>query len=216
MNKKTVMIVDDHTIVREGLLNSFSLEEKYKVVAETNSGRSALRLATQDCPDCIIMDVSMPDLNGIETTREILSVNPDIKVIALSMHTEKAYVIGMLNAGASAYLLKSCSFKELLFAMDSVLSGDKYLCPGITHLVIDNSIHKQKVSIVSKLSQREKEVLQLISEGHKNKAIAQQLKISIKTVDVHRINLKKKLNIHSVAELTKFAIAEGITSVSYN
>ena len=213
-----IILVDDHTMVRQGICQSFQMEKNFKVVGETDSGRSAVNLVSKYCPDIVIMDVSMPDLNGIETTKQILAENSNVKVIALSVHSEKVYVMGMLNAGASGYLLKSCSFKELYHAIRIVLSGKMYLCPDVTHLVIKSSlesIHKQDPSGLSVLSRREREVLQLVSEGHKNNAIAEKLNIGLKTVETHRTNLRKKLGIHSVAELTKFAIIEGMTSYDF-
>jgi len=217
MEKIKIILVDDHTIVRQGISQALQLEKNFEVIGEADSGRFAVQLILKYCPDIVIMDVSMPDLNGIETTKQILAGNSNIKVIALSMHSAKVYVMGMLNAGASAYLLKTCSFKELGHAINIVLSGKTYLCPDVTHLVINNSldsIRGQKSSPLYLLSPREREVLQLIAEGYPNKGIAEKLNISKKTVDAHRASLKKKLDIHSTAELTKFSIAEGITSIS--
>ena len=216
MKKIKILLVDDHTILRYGILQSFRKENNFEVIGETDSGRSAINFVSTHCPDIILMDVSMPDLNGMETTRQILASTSDIKIIALSMHSEKIYVMGMLNAGASGYLLKSCSFSELLKAIYIVLSGKKYLSSEIAHLATAdslNSIRNQNISALSMLSKREREVLQLIAEGHKSKIIAEKLNISRKTVDVHRANLKKKLDIHNTAELTKFAIDKGITSL---
>ena len=216
MKKIKILLVDDHTILRYGILQSFRKENNFEVIGETDSGRSAINFVSTHCPDIILMDVSMPDLNGMETTRQILASTSDIKIIALSMHSEKIYVMGMLNAGASGYLLKSCSFSELLKAIYIVLSGKKYLSSEIAHLATAkslNSIRNQNISVLSMLSKREREVLQLIAEGHKSKIIAEKLNISRKTVDVHRANLKKKLDIHNTAELTKFAIDKGITSL---
>jgi len=215
MKEIKIILVDDHTMVRQGICQSFQMEKNFKVVGETDSGRSAVNLVSKYCPDIVIMDVSMPDLNGIETTKQILADNSNVKVIALSVHSEKVYVMGMLNAGASGYLLKSCSFKELYKAISIVLSGKMYLCTDVTHLVIKSSlesVHNQSPSALSVLSRGEREVLQLISEGHKNNVIAEKLNIGLKTVETHRLNQKKKLDIHSVAGLTKFAISEGITS----
>jgi DNA-binding NarL/FixJ family response regulator len=216
MGKIKIILVDDHTIVRQGLSQAIQTKEDFKVVGEADNGRVAIELALLHAPDIVIMDVSMPDLNGIEATKQILANNSNVKVIVLSMYSEKIYVIGMLNAGASAYLLKTCSFRELHHAINIVLSGKTYLCPDVAHLVVNKSLDSnggQKTSLLSVLSQREREVLQLIAEGHQNKAIAVKLKISNKTVENHRANLKNKLDIHSTAELTKFSIAEGVTAL---
>ncbi|MCD4678263.1 MAG: response regulator transcription factor [Desulfobacula sp.] len=215
MKKIKIIIADDHSILQHGLCSSLEMEKGFKVVAKANSGRSAIELATLHRPDLVIMDVSMPHLNGMEATKQILEKNPEIKIIALSMHMEKIYVHGMMNAGASGYILKSCSFKELLLCIQTVLSGKQFFCREVKHLVTgsDGSLATDNmVSVFSLLSKREREVLQLIAEGHKSRKIAQKLNISVKTVDIHRTHLKAKLNIHSIAELTKFAIAEGLTS----
>jgi len=214
MKKIKIILADDHSILQHGLANSLEMEKKFDVVAKADSGLSAIELADRHTPDLIIMDVSMPHLNGMEATKRILVKNPEIKVIALSMHTEKIYVKGMMNAGASGYILKSCSFKELLTCIKTVLLGKLFFCQEIKHLGLDTAPvpeDNKTVSVFSLLSKREREVLQLIAEGHKSRAIAEKLNISIKTIDIHRTNLKTKLNIHSIAELTRFAIAEGVT-----
>ena len=216
--KIKIIIVDDHTIVRHGLCQSFSMEDNFEVIAEADSGRSAVSLALWHCPDIVIMDVSMPDLNGIETTKIILANNSNIKVVALTMHAEKVYVMGMLNAGASGYILKSSSFKELLKCIKTVLSGEIFFCQEVSRLIAgknDRPVKDIRVSVFSLLSRKERQVLQLVAEGHKSNEIAEKLYISVRTVDVHRVNLKKKLNINNVAELTKFAISEGITSPNF-
>jgi len=219
IQKVKIIIADDHSILQHGLCNSLKMEKDFEVVAKADSGHSAIELATLHRPDMIIMDVSMPHLNGMEATKRILAENPEIKVVALSMHVEKIYVTGMINAGASGYVLKSCSFKQLLKCIQTVLSGKYYFCPEVRHLVSGGepnsepgSITGDRVSVFSILSKREREILQLIAEGSRSKAIAQILNISVKTVDIHRTNLKNKLNIYSVAELTKFAIAQGLTT----
>lgn len=217
MRKIKVIIADDHSIVQHGLCNSLEMEQEFEVVAKADSGYSAIELADLHRPDIVIMDVSMPQLNGMEATKQILTKNPEIKIIALSMHMEKIYVTGMMNAGASGYVLKSCSFKELLKGIQVVLSGEHFLCRDVRHLVTyeDGVLAKQSsTSVFSLLSKREREVLQLIAEGHKTRKIAQELNISVKTIDIHRTHLKRKLNIHSIAELTKFAIAEGLTNIN--
>ena len=219
MEKVRTIIADDHSILQHGLCQSLEMEGKFEVVAKADSGLSAIELAILHCPDLIIMDVSMPIINGMEATRQILKKNPEIKVMALSMHLEKIYVTGMLNAGALGYVLKSCSFKQLLTCIQTVLAGKYGFCPEVKQIIdqggadsVTDAPSGENVSIFSLLSAREREVLQLITEGHKSRKIAQKLNISVKTVDIHRTNLKAKLNIHSVAELTKFAISQGLTT----
>ncbi len=215
MKKIKLVIADDHSLLQHGLCNSLDLEPNIKVVGKAESGHEAIKLARQLQPDMVIMDVSMPGLNGMEATKQILNLHPKMKVMALSMHIERIYVSGMMQAGASGYIVKSCSFKELLTGINTILSGGYYFCeeikPMITESVSDNS-KNQPLSVFSLLSKREREILQLIAEGATRRMISETLEISVKTVDIHRTHLKTKLNIHSIAELTKFAIAEGLTS----
>lgn len=215
MKKCKIIIADDHSILQHGLCNSLEMENDIEIVGKASSGFEAIKLTKALEPDLVIMDASMPGLNGIEATKQIVTDYPDVKVLGLSMHTEKIYVSGMMSAGASGYILKSCSFKELLSGIHAVLSGDIFYCNEVKHLIDGNDLaagSEKPMSVFSLLSRREREVLQLIAEGHKSRMIARKLSISVKTVDIHRNNLKKKLNIHSIAELTKFAIAEGLTS----
>jgi DNA-binding NarL/FixJ family response regulator len=219
MGKIKIILVDDHNVVREGISNSFQKEDNFIVIGEADTGRAAIELVSSSTPDIVIMDISMPDLNGVDATKQILSINPKIKVIALSMYSDKAYVMGMLNAGVSGYLIKSCSFKELLLAVDTVLLGEMYLCAKVTPIVVENSLgssrNKNIKKSAPKLSQREREVLQLLSEGQNTNTIAKKLNISPKTVSAHLANIKTKLNIHNIAALTKFAISKGITTVDF-
>ncbi|MCF6246360.1 MAG: response regulator transcription factor [Desulfobacula sp.] len=210
-----IVIADDHSILQHGLCNSLELEKNIVVAGKAESGYEAIELAKKFRPDMVIMDVSMPGLNGIEATKQILKLYPVIKVMALSMHTERIYIAGMMQAGASGYILKSCSFNELLAGIHAIISGECYFCREVKHLVggVNNdNVDDPPASVFSLLSKREREILQLIAEGAKSRRIAEKLKISVKTVDNHRTRLKMKLNIHSIAELTKFAIAEGLTS----
>lgn len=215
MNTYKILIVDDHSILQHGLCSSLEMESEFEIVGMAQSGFDAIKLCDETFPDLVIMDVSMPGLNGMEATKQILIKHPDIKVMALSMHIEKIYVNGMISAGAKGYILKSCSYKELVSGIHTVLLGETFFCDE-AKILVDENIHSELgdelVSVFSLLSKRERQVLQLIAEGHKSRTIAQNLKISVKTVDIHRTNLKTKLNIHSIAELTKFAIAEGLTS----
>lgn len=207
MKKKTIIIVDDHRVFHHGISQALDATGEYRVIDRAVTGAQAVSLAEKASPDLILMDISMPDLNGMEATRRILAANPDIRILALSMHTEKIYVKGMLSAGASGYVLKSCSFKELMTAIQAVLAGHVYVSPEITHLLVTDSPDR-----LSLLSEREKQVLTGIAEGHSSRQMAETLHLSVKTIDVYRRNLKSKLGIQSVADLTRYAIAKGLVS----
>ena len=211
-----VLIADDHTIMRAGLRSLLEKENQIEVVAEAENGRRAVQLAVEHEPDVVVMDVSMPDLNGIEATSQVLENLPEAKVIALSMHTDKRFVMGMLRAGASGYLLKDCASQELANAIVSVASNKKYLSPDIAGVVIEDSLYgiqQEGETVSSLLSAREREVLQLIAEGWSTKQIAAHLYVSVKTVETHRRQIMKKLDLHNIADLTKYAIREGMTSI---
>jgi DNA-binding NarL/FixJ family response regulator len=211
-----VLLADDHKIVRDGLRTLLEKHAEIQVVGEAEDGRETVLQTRKLLPDIVIMDIAMPELNGIEATRQILSESPDVKVIALSMHSDRRFVTEMLKAGASAYLLKDCAFEELVIAIRTVLKGKIYLSPGIAGVVIESYIKstpRSEVSVFSLLSDREREVLQLMAEGRTTKEIASHLNVSIKTVETHRTNIMTKLDIHSIAELTKYAIREGLTSL---
>ncbi len=211
-----VLIADDHQIVRQGLRTLLEREPDLKVVAEAEDGRFTVRKARELGPDVIIMDVAMPDLNGIEATRQIVTEMPQVKVIALSMYADRRFVVNMLKAGASGYLLKDCAYEELVRAIRAVLAHKTYLSPGVTDIVVKDYVQGgpgQGASVFSMLSPREREVLQLMSEGKTTNQIADSLHVSVKTIETHRQQVMHKLNIHSVAGLTKYAIREGLTSV---
>jgi len=187
-----------------------------EVVGEAENGRDAVRLAKELSPDLVIMDVTMPDLNGIDATRIITSGGNSTKVIALSMYSDKQYVQGMIQAGASGYLLKDCAFEELVNAIRAVIGGNTYLSPGIAGIVVQDYLNKlthDRSSADTALTTREREVLQLIAEGKSTKEIANRLSVSVKTVETHRRQIMEKLGIYSIAELTKYAIREGLTSI---
>jgi len=210
-----IIIADDHTIVRHGLTKLLQQERDVEVVAQAQNGHATLELARELSPDVIVMDVGMPDLNGIDATQQILRENPNIKVLALSMHSGKKFVVAMLKAGASGYLLKDCALEELTTALQTIISGRIYLSPAITDIVVDSYVRQPaeaEQSAFSLLSQREREVLQLMAEGNTTKQIALRLHISPKTVEGHRLRLMSKLNIDNIAQLTKYAIQEGLTS----
>jgi DNA-binding NarL/FixJ family response regulator len=211
-----IIIADDHQIVRQGLSTLLAKEPDMEVVAEAENGRKVVQLAKELAPHIVIMDVNMPDLNGIEATRQILYSTPGIKVIALSMHTDRRFVVNMLKAGASGYLLKDCAFEELSHAIRLVMANKTYLSPGVSDIVIKDYVQGLATpgsSAFSVLTNREREVLQLMAEGKTTSQIAEHLHISVKTVETHRQQVMHKLGIHSVAELTKYAIREGLTSL---
>ena len=212
-----VLIADDHKIMLAGLRSLLEKQSDIEVVGEAENGRKAVQLAQEKKPDVVVMDVSMPDLNGIEATTQILENLPKTRVIALSMHSDKRFVMGMLRAGAAGYLLKDCASQELANAIAQVAGGKKYLSPEITGVVIDDflqgSVLEEDETVASVLSAREREVLQLIAEGWSTKQIASHLYVSIKTIETHRRQIMKKLDLHTIADLTKYAIREGLTSV---
>jgi DNA-binding NarL/FixJ family response regulator len=211
-----VILADDHRIVREGLRSLLEKEKDIAVVGEAENGQTAVRLAQRLNPDVVVMDISMPDLNGMEAAQRICAEARRTKVIGLSMHSDRRFVTRMLKAGASGYLLKDSAFGELAEAIRAVVAGRKYLSPSIGEGIIDDYIHHPDPStgpVFSALSGREREVLQLLAEGHSAKEIALQLHVSVKTAETHRRHIMRKLDVHSVAELTKLAVREGLTSL---
>jgi two-component system response regulator NreC len=208
-----IVLADDHQIVRHGLRTLLSAEPDFEVVGEADNGRDVVRLVQDLSPQVVIMDISMPDLNGIEATRQILSESTGVKVIALSMHSDGLFVLNMFKAGASGYLLKDCALEELVKAVRTVVNRQVYLSPGISDIVIGWSSAESSSSAYSILTARERQVLQLMAEGKNTNQIADSLFVSVKTVEAHRKQLMNKLDIHSVAELTKYAIRQGLTSL---
>ena len=212
----TIVLADDHKIMREGLRALLEKQPDFEVAAEADNGLNAVQLAKKLKPDIIIMDIGMPGLNGIEATRQIAAEAPSTKVIALSMHSDKRFVIEMLKAGASAYLLKDSASEELASAIRTVISGKPYLSPNITDVVLKDylsTVSKTEPNAFTLLTPREREVLQLIAEGRTTKQIATALFLSVKTVETHRQQIMEKLGLRSIAELTKYAIREGLTSL---
>jgi DNA-binding NarL/FixJ family response regulator len=211
-----ILIADDHKILREGLKSLLEKQPEFAVVAEAQDGLSAISEAKKHKPDIAILDIGMPDLNGIEVTRRIRSEMAETRVIALSMHADRRFVMGILEAGANGYLLKDSAFAELITAVTAVAKGKMYLSPSIAETVVKNSLEKldrkdEGSSVL--LSGREREVLQMIAEGKSTKEIALKLFVSTKTVETHRKQIMDKLNIRTVAGLTKYAIREGLTSL---
>jgi len=210
-----ILLADDHQIIRDGLEALIDSNDGYLVIAKAVDGREAVEMASTHQPDVIIMDIGMPGLNGIEAARQMLAERKDAKIIALSMLKEKKYVSQMLQAGAKGYLIKDCAFEELINAIDTVLSERVYLSPDIAGLVVDGYVENMQGDQPTAhrlLSNREREVLQLLAEGCSTKESAFRLSVSIKTIETHRRQIMKKLDLHSVAELTKYALKEGITS----
>lgn len=213
-----ILLVDDHKITRDGLCALIENQPGMDVVGEAENGRDAVKLADKLDPDVIIMDISMPELNGIDATRQIMAASPSTKIIALSMYSDKRYVEGMLSAGVSGYLLKNCAFDELVDAIQVAVDGKAYLSPNIANIVVKDYARKlsgtENISIHERqLSSREREVLQLIAEGYNAEQIGSKLYISIKTVSTHRRKIMEKLQKNNVADLIKYAIKEGLTSV---
>ena len=240
-----VLLADDHRIVREGLKSLLEAQADMQVVAEAGDGRQALELAAEHEPDVVVMDVAMPQLNGIEATRRLMNDQPDTRVVALSMHSDRRYVAEALKAGASGYLLKDGAFEELVSAIRAVVANKVYLSPRVAGVVVDDYVRRLPSdgrndgrsdgrsdgngngdaadrgngeggpvpSAFQKLTPREREVLQLMAEGFATKEIAARLHVSVKTVETHRRQLMEKLQLYSVAEVTKYAIREGLTSL---
>ena len=211
-----IVIADDHRIVREGLRHLLEKRTDFKVVGEAADGESAVRLASELSPNIVILDISMPGLNGIEATRRILAERPAVKVLVLSMHSDRRFVIESLKAGTSGYLLKDSAFDELASAIEVVMARGAYLSPAITEMVIRDYVAQAGCgddAAFSVLSPREREVLQLMAEGASTKTIAARLEVSVKTVESYRQQVMEKLDLHTVAELTKYAIREGLTEL---
>lgn len=210
-----IFIVEDHTIVREGLRALLSLDPNIEIVGETGNGHDAIRLVAACKPSLVLMDLSMPDMNGMEATREIKRRNPEVKIIVLTVHKTEEYVRATLQAGANGYVLKDATHSELKLAVKSVLEGKIYLSPGISDLIIGGFLDGGVVNTKSAwdtLTHRERVVLKLIAEGRQNKKIADHLCISVKTVEKHRSNLMKKLNLHNTAAITAFAIEKQLVT----
>lgn len=214
MNVK-ILLADDHRLMRQGLRSMLEEQSGLEVVGEADDGRTAVKLAKELRPDVVIMDVTMPDLNGIDATRQILAGERPPKVIALSMHTERQFVMEMLAAHASGYLPKDSPIDELLAAIEAVMRGDIYLSPRVTGVLVNECVAgvPEAGAFCGTLSPREREVLQLVAEGKSSKEIALMLHLSSKTVEGHRRQIMDKLKLYSVAELTRYAIREGVTSL---
>ena len=215
MDKKIrIVLAEDHTILREGLRALLSVNPKFQIVGEAADGREAVRSVEKLGPDLVMMDLSMPRMTGMDAIREIKKRYPETKVVALTVHKTEEYLRTTLRAGADAYVLKDATHDELILAIENVLKGKTFLSPGVSEKVIEGYLAEKgsrvPTSVSELLSQREREVLKLIAEGYKNKEIADDLCISLKTVEKHRANLMKKLDLHNAAALTAYAIEQGL------
>jgi two-component system response regulator NreC len=211
-----IVIAEDHTILREGLRALLSSDPDFEIVGEAEDGRAAIRRVETLLPDLVLMDLSMPRMNGLEAIKDIKKQSPDTKIVALTVHKAEEYILATLKAGADGYVLKDAHHSELVLALKNVLSGKRYLSPGISEKVIEGYLEGRKAlkpaSIYDTLTQREREILKLIAEGYKNKEVADYLCISLKTVEKHRANLIKKLDLHNAAALTAFAMEKGLVN----
>ena len=211
-----VLIADDHTIFREGLRGLLERERDLSVVGEAGNGIEAVKLARDLQPDVVVMDISMPEMNGIDATRAICAENAAIRVLALSMESDRRFIVEVLESGAIGYVLKDAFFKDLATAIRIVATGERFLCPRITELIVKDYLERVPDGLpltFESLTTRERELLQLIATGKNTKEIAHHFGISIKTVEVHRHAIMKKLDLYSIAELTKYAVREGLTSL---
>ncbi|HXM40268.1 MAG TPA: response regulator transcription factor [Bryobacteraceae bacterium] len=204
-----ILLADDHAVVRQGFKMILAAQPDMEIVGEAGNGREALDLAGQLQPDVIVMDVAMPELNGIEATRRVADVSPRTRVLALSMHKDSVYVREILRAGARGYLLKDSISSDLLAAVRAIARGEGYLSPGVSDAVL-NDYRRHVTDPIDLLTSREREVLQMIAEGKTNKDIATVLNLSVYTVDAHRGRIMEKLNVHSVTDLVRFAVRCGL------
>jgi DNA-binding NarL/FixJ family response regulator len=209
MKKIRILLADDHAVVRQGFRMILSAHSDLEIVGEAGNGREAVELSATLRPDVVVMDVTMPELNGIEATRRLTADNPHIRVVALSMHKDSVYVREILRAGARGYLLKDSVADDLVAAVRAVAGGEGYLSPAVSNAVLDD-YRKHVTNPIDLLSSREREVLQMLAEGKTNKEIAVTLNLSVYTVDAHRGRIMEKLNVHSINELVRFAVRNGL------
>ena len=209
-----ILLADDHTLMREGLRSLFMGRHDMAIIADVADGRSAVAMALKHKPDVIIMDVSMPHMNGIEATKQILHKLPNAKIIALSIHSDPRFVTGMYKACAMGYILKDNVFDELLHAIKIVARGHRYICPDLADVVVASLTNPDGASsLLETLTPRERQTLQLLAEGNTLKRIAQRLGVSIKTIETYRHNLGRKLGVTTLAQIIKLAVREGIVSL---
>jgi DNA-binding NarL/FixJ family response regulator len=217
MRRIKVLIADDHTIVRQGMRKLLEIYPELQILGESKDGYETIEMAKKLNPDLIIMDISMPVLNGLEATRQIKKSFPEIKVLILTMHSEKEYIFKVLQSGASGYLLKGSHIDELVMAIRAVDRGESYLSSPISKSIIEDYVGGTSKALEGSsqpLTTREREVLQLIAEGHTSRGIATKLFLSSKTVETHRAHIMQKLNIHNAAGLIRYAIQKGLVEVA--
>lgn len=212
---KTIVLAEDHNILRAGLKALLESNPVFKVIGEADNGRDAVKRVGELKPDLVIMDLSMPGLSGIDAVRKICDRYPEVKTLVLTVHSEEEYVLASLEAGANGYVLKDASQTELIAASERVLSGKTYLSPDITEKVVKSYLQAKKntrepATKWDLITLRERQILKLIAEGHTNKSMANYLSISVKTIEKHRANLMKKLDLHSVSALTAYALSKGM------
>jgi DNA-binding NarL/FixJ family response regulator len=209
-----ILYVDDHEVFHECVRHMFSLREDMNILAIANNGQSAVRLAKELRPDVVVMDIRLPGLNGIEATRKIIKEHPKVRVLGLSGYTDRQTVLAMIKAGARGYVVKEAAFGELIQAIEALIAGKMYLSPGITSVMFEELIAPMHGEGGNQLlSEREQEVLRLAAEGLSSKEIAHRLCISPKTIETHRARIMKKLGINTFADLVKYAVREGLTSL---
>ena len=210
-----ILLADDHRMIRQGLKSLLEKHVDMKVVGEAENGRDAVAMVAEHRPDVVVMDLHMPELNGVDATRGAIAAHPGVKVICLSAHANERMTAEILKAGAAGYVLKEGAFDELNTAIRTACGGKVYLSPSVASMLVNDLVRGrgEPASVFSTLSNREREVLQLITEGKTTKEIAFNLHVSVKTAETHRRNLMEKLQIDSIAELTKFALREGLTSL---
>src|SRR6476646_6166483 len=209
MKRIRILLADDHAVVRQGFKMILSAHADMEIVGEAGNGREAVQLAEELRPDVVVMDVAMPELNGIEATRRVTEAVPHSRILALSMHKDSVYVREILRAGARGYLLKDAPAGDLVSAIRALASGEGYLSPAVSNAVLDD-YRKHVTNPIDLLSSREREVLQMLAEGKTNKEIAVILNLSVYTVDAHRGRIMEKLNLHSINELVRFAVRNGL------
>jgi len=214
MSKIRVLLAEDHTIVRKGLRSLLDDETEIEVVGEAEDGQQAIEQVQRLLPDVVMMDITMPVLNGLEATRQIKKLFPQVRVLVLTVHSTEEYIFQILQAGASGYVVKQAAVSELVQAIQTVYRGDSFLSPSISRQVVEEYGRRAEAmeDKYHKLTDREREVLQLIAEGHTNREIASLLRVTVKTVEAHRAHLMDKLGLHSTADLTKYALRKGIIS----
>lgn len=216
MSKIRIILADDHTVIRSGLKLLLERQDDLEVVGEAENGRQAVDLAEQVAPDVAVLDIAMPQLNGIDATRQIVARNSNVSVVILSMHSDEGYVMRALQVGAKAYLLKDSAEVDLIRAVRSVHAGESFFSPAVSRVLLEDYVRQMRVKGTEDsyelLTNREREVLQLIAEGKANKEISTLLNLSLHTVETHRTRILQKLNLHSVPELILYAVRKGIVT----